>query len=43
VIVTDKFRSYGAAHRTAMPLVEHRSHKGLNNRAYRAFRRNGWL
>ncbi|MFD9286126.1 IS6 family transposase [Streptomyces mirabilis] len=33
VIVTDKLRSYGAAHRTVMPLVEHRSHKGLNNRA----------
>ena len=33
VIVTDKLRSYGAAHREVMPLVEHRSHKGLNNRA----------
>ncbi|GAB2780672.1 hypothetical protein GCM10027073_11720 [Streptomyces chlorus] len=33
VIVTDKLRSYGAAHREAMPSVEHRSHKGLNNRA----------
>ncbi|MEZ3183128.1 IS6 family transposase [Streptomyces pimonensis] len=33
VIVTDKFRSYGAAHREIMPSVEHRSHKGLNNRA----------
>jgi putative transposase len=33
VIVTDKLRSYGAAHRTVMPSVEHRSHKGLNNRA----------
>ncbi|MGW0999856.1 DDE-type integrase/transposase/recombinase, partial [Streptomyces sp. NPDC002520] len=26
-------RSYGAAHREVMPSVEHRSHKGLNNRA----------
>ncbi|MZE56744.1 IS6 family transposase, partial [Streptomyces sp. SID5770] len=33
VIVTDKLRSYGAAHREEMPSVEHRSHKGLNNRA----------
>ncbi|MFC1230459.1 IS6 family transposase [Streptomyces prasinus] len=33
VLVTDKLRSYGAAHREAMPSVEHRSHKGLNNRA----------
>ncbi|MFE3412319.1 IS6 family transposase [Streptomyces mirabilis] len=33
VIVTDRLRSYGAAHREVMPSVEHRSHKGLNNRA----------
>jgi len=33
VLVTDKLKSYGAAHRTRMPSVEHRSHKGLNNRA----------
>jgi len=33
VVVTDKLRSYGAAHRQVMPSVEHRSHKGLNNRA----------
>jgi putative transposase len=33
VVVTDKFRSYGAAHREVIPSVEHRSHKGLNNRA----------
>ncbi|WP_443047147.1 IS6 family transposase [Streptomyces sp. NBC_00267] len=33
VIVTDKLRSYGAAHREITPSVEHRSHKGLNNRA----------
>ncbi|MEV0690767.1 IS6 family transposase [Streptomyces sp. NPDC050388] len=33
VIVTDRLRSYGAAHREVMPSVEHRSHQGLNNRA----------
>jgi putative transposase len=33
VIITDRLRSYGAAHREVMPSVEHRSHKGLNNRA----------
>ncbi|PSH63376.1 IS6 family transposase [Phyllobacterium brassicacearum] len=32
-IITDKLRSYGAAKRQIMPHVEHRSHKGLNNRA----------
>ena len=32
-IVTDKLRSYGAARRQVIPAVEHRSHKGLNNRA----------
>lgn len=32
-IITDKLRSYGAAKRDVMPGVEHRSHKGLNNRA----------
>jgi len=33
VIVTEKLRSYGTAHREIMPSVEHRAHKGLNNRA----------
>ncbi|MDJ0467164.1 IS6 family transposase [Streptomyces sp. H27-C3] len=33
VVVTDKLRSYGAAHLQVMPSVEHRAHKGLNNRA----------
>ncbi|MGP3691359.1 IS6 family transposase [Streptomyces sp. IBSNAI002] len=33
VIITDKLRSYQAAHREVMPSVEHRAHKGLNNRA----------
>lgn len=32
-MITDKLRSYGAARRQLMPNVEHRSHKGLNNRA----------
>ena len=32
-IITDKLRSHGAAKRDVMPAVEHRSHKGLNNRA----------
>ena len=32
-IVTDKLGSYGAARRMVMPNVEHRQHKGLNNRA----------
>lgn len=31
-IITDKLRSYEAARRQVMPNVEHRSHKGLNNR-----------
>lgn len=33
VMITDKLRSYGAAKREILPGVEHRSHKGLNNRA----------
>ncbi|MFE7652243.1 IS6 family transposase [Streptomyces bottropensis] len=33
VVVTDKLRSYGAAHREVMPCVEHRQSKYLNNRA----------
>jgi putative transposase len=33
VMITDKLRSYGAAKRDIMPGVEHRSQKGLNNRA----------
>ena len=32
-IITDKLRSYGAARRDVMPGIEHRLHKGLNNRA----------
>jgi putative transposase len=33
VIITDKLKSYGAAKREILPDVEHRQHKGLNNRA----------
>src|ERR671939_548706 len=33
VMVTDKLASYGAAKGEIMPGVEHRRHKGLNNRA----------
>ncbi len=32
-IITDRLRSYVAAKRDVMPAIEHRSHKGLNNRA----------
>jgi putative transposase len=33
VVITDKLRSYGAALKEILPSVEHRQHKGLNNRA----------
>jgi putative transposase len=33
VMITDKLASYAAAKREVMPGVEHRQHKGLNNRA----------
>ena len=33
VVITDKLASYGAAMRAVLPGVEHRQHKGLNNRA----------
>jgi len=36
VIITDKLASYGAALREVLPSVEHRRHKGLNNRAENA-------
>lgn len=32
-MITDKLVSYAAARRKLMPSIEHRSHKGLNNRA----------
>jgi putative transposase len=32
-MITDKLASYGAAKKEIMPSVEHRQHKGLNNRA----------
>jgi len=36
VVVTDTLASYGAALREILPSVEHRRHKGLNNRAEHA-------
>jgi putative transposase len=33
VMITDKLASYGAAKREIMASVEHRQHRGLNNRA----------
>src|SRR5919107_4510774 len=33
VMITDKLASYGTAKREVMPSVEHRQHKGSNNRA----------
>ncbi len=33
VVVTDKLRSYGATLKKLAPGLEHRSHKGLNNRS----------
>ena len=33
VMITDKLRSYGAARRKMGLQLEHRQHKGLNNRA----------
>src|SRR5918911_1487423 len=33
VLITDKLASYGAAKAEVMPSVEHRQHRGLNNRA----------
>ena len=45
-LITDKLGSYAAAQRQVMPDVEHRSHKGLNNRAENShlpFRRREWL
>ncbi|GHO71392.1 hypothetical protein KSC_102840 [Ktedonobacter sp. SOSP1-52] len=37
VIITDKLASYAAAKKETMPSVEHRQHKGLNNRAERSY------
>jgi putative transposase len=39
VLITDKLRSYAAAKREIMPGVEHRQHKGLNNRAENSHQR----
>ena len=32
-MITDKLKSYAAAKKELLPGVEHRQHKGLNNRA----------
>ncbi|MBB5696320.1 transposase-like protein [Roseomonas pecuniae] len=32
-MITDELASYGATKKVVMPSVEHRQHKGLNNRA----------
>ena len=37
VFVTDKLRSYGAALKELTPGIEHRQHKGLNNRFCRKY------
>jgi putative transposase len=39
VMITDHLASYGAAKRDIMPGIEHRQHKGLNNRAQNSYRR----
>jgi len=36
VVITDKLGSYDAARRAVLPSVEHRRHKGLNNRVENA-------
>lgn len=38
VIITDKLKSYGAAKKKLLKGVEHRQHKGLNNRAENSHR-----
>ena len=38
VVITDKLRSYPAAVREILPHVDHRQHKGLNNRAENSHR-----
>ncbi|EDX83245.1 Integrase core domain protein [Synechococcus sp. PCC 7335] len=38
VIITDKLKSYGAAKKDILRNVEHRQHKGLNNRAENSHR-----
>jgi putative transposase len=42
-MITYKLSSYVAASRQIMPRIEHRSHKGLNNRAMQGFRSPGGL
>ena len=40
VMITDKLKSYAAAKREMKLRVEHRQHKGLNNRAANSHRRH---
>jgi hypothetical protein len=40
VLITDKLKSYAAAKREIMPGVEHRQHKGLNDRSKSLIRTN---
>lgn len=40
VMVTDKLKSYQAAKKEILPTVEHRQHKGLNNRAENSHQRS---
>ncbi len=39
VVITDKLASYGAAPRDVLPSIEHRRHKGRNNRAENSHQR----
>src|SRR5438477_9355233 len=46
VMITDKLGSYAVAGREIMPAVEHRRHKGLDNRAessHQPMRRREWI
>jgi putative transposase len=42
VMITDKLASYAAAKTAVMPGVEHRQHKGLNNRAENSHQPTRW-
>ena len=42
VMITDKLGSYGAAKSEVMPSVEHRKHKGLNDRAENSHQPTRW-
>jgi putative transposase len=42
VMITDKLASYPAAKKDLLPAVEHRRHKGLNNRAENSHQPTRW-